>query len=92
MNVSIFSKMDYENISDWTLGENKPNSKPIQSQSNPILSAIALAKAEQTQNKPNMNPKQTQSNPISKKVKPWAKYFWDCIIKKPLRKAAFSVN
>ena len=27
--------------------------KPIQSQSNPILSAIALAKAEQTQNKPN---------------------------------------
>jgi len=28
MNVSIFSKMDYENISDWTLGENKPNSNP----------------------------------------------------------------
>ncbi len=21
--------MDYENISDWTLGENKPNSNPI---------------------------------------------------------------
>jgi hypothetical protein len=28
MNVSIFSKMDYENKSDWTLGENKPNSNP----------------------------------------------------------------
>ena len=24
MNVSFFYKMDYENISDWTLGENKP--------------------------------------------------------------------
>ena len=29
MNVSIFSKMDYENKYNWTLGENKPNSNPI---------------------------------------------------------------
>jgi len=29
MNVSIFIQMDYENISDWTLGQNKPNSNPI---------------------------------------------------------------
>ena len=29
MNVSIFSKIGYENKSDWTLGENKANSKPI---------------------------------------------------------------
>ncbi len=29
MNVSIFSTKDYENISDWTLGQNKPNSNPI---------------------------------------------------------------
>ena len=36
MNVSIFTQMHYENLSDWTLGENKPNSKPIQTQSNPI--------------------------------------------------------
>jgi len=28
MNVSIFSKMAYENKSHWTLGENKPNSNP----------------------------------------------------------------
>jgi len=33
MNVSIFSKMAYENKSNWTLGENKPNSNPIQTQS-----------------------------------------------------------
>jgi len=29
MNVSFFYTMDYENKSDWTLGENKPNSNPI---------------------------------------------------------------
>jgi len=29
MNVSIILTKNYENISDWTLGENKPNSKPI---------------------------------------------------------------
>ncbi len=50
MNVSIFSQMAYENKSNWTLGENKPNSNPI--------------KANQTQFKANSNPIQTQSNPI----------------------------
>ncbi len=54
VNVKDCKKMTYENKYNWTLGENKPNSKPIQSQSNPI----------QTQNKANTNPKQTQSNPI----------------------------
>ncbi len=29
MNVSIFSQMDYENKSDWTIGQSKPNSNPI---------------------------------------------------------------
>jgi len=29
MSANAFSQMDYENISDWTLGENKPNSNPI---------------------------------------------------------------
>ncbi len=29
MNVSIFSQMAYENIANWTLGKNKPNSNPI---------------------------------------------------------------
>jgi len=29
MNVGIFSKMAYENKSNWTLGQNKPNSNPI---------------------------------------------------------------
>ena len=29
MNISSLVTMHYENISDWTLGENKPNSNPI---------------------------------------------------------------
>ncbi len=29
MNVCIFIQMAYENKSNWTLGESKPNSKPI---------------------------------------------------------------
>jgi len=29
MNVSIFLQMAYENIHNWTLGQNKPNSNPI---------------------------------------------------------------
>jgi len=28
MNLKFCKQMDYENISDWTIGENKPNSKP----------------------------------------------------------------
>ncbi|GAI64033.1 unnamed protein product, partial [marine sediment metagenome] len=40
--VSFFYTMDYENKSDRTLGENKPNSKPIQTQSNPIAERAKL--------------------------------------------------
>ncbi len=29
MNVNSLITMNYENISDWTIGENKPNSNPI---------------------------------------------------------------
>jgi len=29
MNLKSYNTMDYENISDWTLGQNKPNSNPI---------------------------------------------------------------
>jgi len=29
MNVSIYNTTEYENKSDWTLGQNKPNSNPI---------------------------------------------------------------
>ena len=50
MNVSSFITKYYENKSNWTLGENKAKTNPNQTQikpnSNPILSAIALAKAD----------------------------------------------
>jgi hypothetical protein len=42
MNVSIFSQMAYEYKHNWTLGENKPNSNPIQTQSNPIAERVKL--------------------------------------------------
>ncbi len=29
MNVSIYLQTAYENIANWTLGQNKPNSNPI---------------------------------------------------------------
>ncbi len=46
MNVTSLITVDYENIANWTLGENKPNSKPIKPKTNP----------KQTQNKPKTNP------------------------------------
>jgi len=35
MNVSLNTTMDYESISDWTLGENKPNQSQFQNPTNP---------------------------------------------------------
>jgi len=29
MNVNLYNRTDYENKSNWTLGQNKPNSNPI---------------------------------------------------------------
>ena len=52
MNVNPVLRKDYKNETLSGYGKNKPNSNPIQSQSNPISK----------QNKPN----QSQSNPISK--------------------------
>jgi len=49
MNVTSFYTVDYENKSNWKLGQNKPNQSQYKANTNPILSAIALAKAEQTQ-------------------------------------------
>ncbi len=46
MNVTIYITKEYENKSNWTLGENKANTKPIQSQ----------YKANTKPNKPNPPP------------------------------------
>ena len=72
MNVSIFTQMDYENKSNWTLGESKPNSNPIQTQSNPISERVKLMQSVYLQRimkkiaakgPKNTKPKQTQSKP-----------------------------
>jgi len=49
MNLTSLITVDYENKSNWTLGENKPNSKPIKANTKPI--------------KANKMPKQTQYKP-----------------------------
>ncbi len=40
MNVSIFSQKDYENKSNWTLGQNKPNSNPISSKAKMNINSL----------------------------------------------------
>ena len=88
MNVSIFSKMDYENKSNWTLDENKPNSKPnkanLKRAKMNVNSLItkdyrkndAFAVPE---NKPNSNPIQTQTKPIFKRDDGFSAYYTrDC--------------
>jgi len=40
MNVTSLITVEYENKSNWTLGENEPNTNPIKPNSNPILSAV----------------------------------------------------
>jgi len=36
MNANAVITKDYENKSNWTLGENKPNTKPIKANTKPI--------------------------------------------------------
>jgi hypothetical protein len=50
MNVSSIITKTYENISNWAICENKPNSNPIQSQYKPNLSRRSLWRSR---NKPN---------------------------------------
>ena len=69
--------MDYENISDWTLGQNKPNSNPIKPNSrkaqmnvNSLITKDYIKNDDfaARKNKPN-------SNPICQRVKMNANLF-----------------
>ena len=47
MNVTVYSDKDYENISNWKLGENKPNTNPIKpnlSRRSPLATAKSCTK------------------------------------------------
>ncbi len=56
MNVTSLITVDYENIANCQLGENKPNTNPIKANTKPIK---AKTNPIQTQNEPN----QTQFHP-----------------------------
>jgi hypothetical protein len=73
MNVNKVLSRDYENNSNWTLGENKPNTKPNKANFqkaamdvNNVLTRDYENKSNWAlyENKPNINPKQSQTNPI----------------------------
>jgi len=65
MNLNFYSTKDYENKSNCSLAENKPNTKPIQTQTKPISPALKT-----TYDIPHTTYEiQTQSNPISEKPK-----------------------
>ena len=77
MNVSSILTMNYENISNWTLGQNKPNSNPIKPNFRKVkMNANSLITKDYRKkddfavqkNKPN-------SNPISIKPKTSANFF-----------------
>ncbi len=73
MNVTKVLTKDYENKSNWTLGENEPKTNPIKAnllnaQMN-VTSIITkhyenVSNWTLAENKANSNPIQTQSNPI----------------------------
>ena len=56
MNVSTVKTADYENKSNWTLGENEPNTNPIKANTKPIK---ANTMPKQTQYKVNQSQFQT---------------------------------
>ncbi|MFH1882784.1 MAG: hypothetical protein ABIL62_08760, partial [Planctomycetota bacterium] len=77
MNANVFITKEYENISDWTLGQNKPNSNPIKPNFRKAkMNVNSLITKDYRKNdafvvrknKPN-------SNPISKKAKMNANVF-----------------
>jgi len=71
MNVNIFSQKDYENISDWTLGQNKPNSNPIKANFQKAkMNANSLITKDYRKNDDfAVRKNKANSNPISEKPK-----------------------
>ncbi len=70
MNVTSLITVAYENKSDWTLGENKPNSKPISERPKMNANLFVTKDYNNEQRTMNDHAKQTQSNPISLLPKP----------------------
>ncbi len=82
MNLSSVLTTYYENISNWTIGQNKPNSNPIKPNSQKAQMNVNLTLTTDyrknvclavQKNKSNSNPKQTQSKPVLSAVE-WANF------------------
>jgi len=67
MNVSTILTREYENIANWKLGENKPNTNPIKPNFLRDKTNANLFVEKDYENKPRFRvpTKQTQTNPIS---------------------------
>ena len=59
MNVNLYNTTDYENKSDWTLGENEPNSNPIKANRRPLAGnpKLEILNPKQYQNINGLNSK-----------------------------------
>ncbi len=87
MNLNLYSTKDYENKCNWTFGENKPKTKPIQTQTNPIIEKLKLMQSVYLQRiiKKNVDKgyeKQSQSKPNSNLVLSaveWANFLPPCL-------------
>jgi hypothetical protein len=77
INITPFYTVDYENKSNWKLGENKPNTNPIKANTNPIpeMSKMNVTSVltkdyenERLRDAGKTKPIQTQSNPTCRGV------------------------
>ncbi len=66
MNVNSIITMDYENLSDWTFGESKPNSNPIKPNFQKAKMNVNAFLQKDYENEPPSGPKKNKpnSNPI----------------------------
>ncbi len=71
MNANVFITKDYENISDWTLGQNKPNSNPIKANFQKTKMNANVFVTKDYENETAFRPQKNKpnSNPISEKPK-----------------------
>jgi len=76
MNVSVYNTTDYENKSNWTLGQNKPNSNPIKPNLRKAQMNVNLYVIEDYRKKDDFSVRinKPKTNPISSKAKNERKY------------------
>jgi hypothetical protein len=72
MNVSIFSQRAYENKSNWTLGQNKPNSNPNKPNFRKAKMDVNLCLIEDYRKKDDfaVRKNKAKTNPIQTQFKP----------------------